>query len=189
VSVIEVGAFLNQGRNTSATTLTTTPTTTQTTLFTESKTTNTSITVSTSCCQDANLTMFTPCDGLNATYPSIVRLNHLIETNPSFIAAESGNTFVNEGLLACNKAFNNGQVNGSTVTLYYSYATNRTYSDNCGDVGNITYYLDADIRLTPSGYDMSSLTIVPSNSSQITNSCTSPSTFSTTTISEASQSS
>ena len=190
VSGIAMDAFLNQGKNTATTSVTATSVTTLITILTEIKTINNSATVSPSCCRDANLNMFTPCDILNASYPSIVHLDNLIENDPSFITAEDGNNYVTEGILACGTTFNNGQVNGSTVTLYYSYTTNRTYTDNCGDVGNFTYFLDAGVRLTPTGYDMSSLMIAPSNSSEIANSCSStPNTFSTTTVGGASQSS
>ena len=135
------------------------------------------VTVTPYCCQDANLNAQTPCSTILATnYIPVQRLQYLIETDPSFIAAEQGQNYQSEtnGPGGCGNTFNYaGGVNGTILDFYFEYTTDRIYTNNCGAAENFTYYLYVYVHLTEAGYNMSAIQISPTNSSEVTYSCSS----------------
>jgi len=139
-------------------------------------------TVSQNCCDDPNVRISTPCDVMLAkNYLPVQRLQYLIESNPSFISAEGGNNYVTYGATGCGQTFNNnGEINNSTLHFDFSYNTDRSYTNNCGSVEKFTYYIYVRIPLTRTGYNMVSMSIQPTDSSNITYSCSSRSYTSTT---------
>jgi hypothetical protein len=97
----------------------------------------------------------------------------LIETDPTFIAAEDGLNYVGNGGLGCGFAINPGTFNGTTVDFIFTHYADRLYTDNCGSAYNFTYYLTVKVPLTETGYNMSAIQISSRNSSEITATCTS----------------
>jgi hypothetical protein len=157
---------------------------TQTSTITETQTTTAvekvNVTVTPNCCVDANLNNATPCSTIGTpNYPPVQRLQYLVETEPEFIAAENGSNYVTY-YNGCGSIYSIGGSipNGTYVYFSSSYAIDRLYTDDCGDVGNFTYYLDVAVPLTETGYNMTAIQISPINSSEITLDCSS--TFTTT---------
>jgi hypothetical protein len=131
------------------------------------------------CCVDPQLTQSTPCSQIqSANYSGTQRLISSIEASPNFIAAENGSNFVGPGGWGC--VFGTPDSILLSVSFDFYYITNRTFIDNCNSTELFTYYLNTNIQLTPSGYNMSSLTIEPSNSSEQTASCSSTPSIGTT---------
>ena len=131
---------------------------------------------------DANLSISTPCSAIVAVnYPPAERLQYLIETDPDFITAEQGlNYYDTTNGPGCGTTLNGGTVvNGTiqgtvtseTLQFIFAYATDNLTTDFCGDVVNFTYYLTVNVPLTETGYNMSAIQIIPSNTSNITISC------------------
>ena len=132
------------------------------------------VTVTPYCCVDANLTILTPCSTIAAAnYPPVQRLQYLIETDPDFIAAEQDQNYVDiTNGPGCSTTFNSaGGINSSTINFQFAYTIDTLYTNNCGGVENFTYYLYVNVPLTKTGYNMSAIQITPSNSSEITYSC------------------
>lgn len=134
-----------------------------------------SATKTSNCCTDASLNLSTPCSTILFTpnYPPLQRLEQSIETDPSFIAAEDGHNYTANGGVSCGFAVNPGSYNGTTVDVGFTYTTDNQYTNNCGNVWNIIYYLTVKVPLTEAGYDMSAIQIIPNNSQEITVTCTS----------------
>ena len=131
------------------------------------------VTVTPYCCTDAKLNNATPCGTiLTQNYPPVQRLQYLIETDPNFIAAEQGLNYVANGGMGCGDASDNSIYNGTTVDFFFTYTSDRLYTDNCGYVENFTYYLHVLVPLMETGYNMSAIKITSINSSEITVSCT-----------------
>ena len=57
--------------------------------------------------------------------------------------------------------------NGTRVFFQASYTIGRSYTDDCGNVGNFTYYLNVAVPLTETGYNISAIQITPTNSTEI----------------------
>jgi hypothetical protein len=176
---VAAGYGLNSGK-TVTTSLVQTSTLTETQITTAVEKVN--VTVTPYCCVDPNLTIATPCGAIAAAnYPPVQRLQDSVETDPDFIAAENGLNYVDiTNGPGCSSTLNNGTVvngtiqgtvNSSTVNFQFAYTIDRLYTDNCGDVENFTYYLYVNVPLTETGYNMSAIQIIPSNSSEITISC------------------
>lgn len=170
-------------------TQTSTLTVTQTTTAVEKM----NVTVASYCCIDPNLTISTPCSTIAAAnYPPAERLQYLIETDPNFIAAENGLDYYDTTSgPGCGNTFINGSVVNGTVqgvvkstTLYFifAYVTDKLTMDGCGDIVNFTYYLYVNVPLTETGYNMSAIQITPTNTTEITMSCSSTVTSTENTI-------
>jgi hypothetical protein len=133
------------------------------------------VTVTPYCCVDAHLYSGTTCNEIvGAIYPSIQILEYRIDTDPSFIAAEQGSDYSLPIVYGCGGGFSNvGTPPEETILFQSTFAIDRLYTDNCGDVGDFTYYLYVNVLLTGVGYNMSAIQIMPINSSEITISCSS----------------
>ncbi|HZW55007.1 MAG TPA: hypothetical protein VFF30_01825 [Nitrososphaerales archaeon] len=133
-----------------------------------------SVTVTAYCCTDSNLSLSTPCSTIvTPDYPPVQRLQYLVDTDPEFIAAEHGlnyTTYFN----GCGSVYSiGGNVpNGTYVYFQSTYTTDEPYTNDCGNVGNFTYYLNVAVPLTETGYNMSAIRISPTSSSEITVTCT-----------------
>ena len=154
----------------------------QTSTMTETQTTTAvekvNVTVTPYCCIDAKLNNATPCSKIvTPNYPPVQRLQYLIETDPEFIVTENGSNYVTY-FNGCGSVYSIGgsTPNGTYVYFQSSYAIDRLHTDDCGDVGNFTYYLNVRVPLTERGYNMSAIQITPINSSEITITCSSTST-------------
>ncbi len=133
-----------------------------------------SVTVTPYCCTDSNLSISTPCSTiLSPNYPPVQRLEYLIETDPDFIAAENGHNYMTY-IAGCGSVYSIGgnTPNGTYVYFQSSYTTDSLYTNDCGNVGNFTYYINVRVPLTATGYNMSAIHISSLNSSEITISCT-----------------
>jgi len=132
-----------------------------------------SVTVTPYCCADSNLTISTPCSTiLTPNYAPVQRLQYLIETDPDFIAAEHGLNY-RTYLDGCSTVYSIGgsTPDGTYVYFQSSYTTDTLYTNNCDNVGNLTYYLNVRVPLTATGYNMSAIQVTSLNSSEITISC------------------
>ena len=123
------------------------------------------------CCSDASLNLSTPCSAVTPNSPAVLRLEHRIEADPTFIEAEDGRNYTAGGV-GCGFAINPGQYNGTTVGPQFTYTTDRPYTDNCGYTQNFTYYLLVKVPSAETGYDLSAMQIIPNSSSEITVTCT-----------------
>jgi len=130
-------------------------------------------TVTPYCCIDPNITIATSCNVLSEPdFTPIQRMQYLVETNPKFIVAENGLYYVSDGTIGCGKTFDSsGLPNITILNFYFTHTTDNLFTNNCGGVENFTYYLYVTIPLTETGYNMTSMEITPTNSSQVTYSC------------------
>lgn len=148
------------------------PTLTSTVTIPTTITSTTSVTVTPYCCTDSNLSLSTTCSTiLTPNYSPVQILQYLVETDPAFIAAEHGLDYTTQ-LAGCGGGFSvGGGPNGTFVYFQSTYTNNSVYTDNCGNVGKFTYYLNVAVPLTETGYNMSAILITPRNSSEITVTC------------------
>ena len=135
-------------------------------------TSTTSVTVTPYCCTDANLSLSTPCSTITTPdYPSVQKLQYLVEIDPAFIAAEHGLDYTTR-FAGCGGGFSvGGGANGTFVYFQSTYTNNSAFTDNCGNIGNFIYNHNVAVPLTETGYNMSAIQITPRNSSEITVTC------------------
>ena len=147
----------------------------RTSIITQIQTTTTvekvNVTLTPYCCIDPNVNSGTPCDQMTTQNFAIQTLEDRIEVDPSFIAGEEDNNYMSTGPPSCGTGII--PPTGTTLFFQFTYSIDRLYTDNCGDVENFTYYLDVNMPLTESGYNISTIQITPTNSSEITISCSS----------------
>jgi hypothetical protein len=159
------------------TTSTETTTMSYTATITQVRLEKTTIYTSAYCCNDSRLNSMISCEViLSLNYPPMLELRYLIETSPSFIAAENGSNYVNDGGGECTAHDSQAQ----SVMFDFYYETNRTFLTPCNNIQNFTYDLGVTIQLTSSGYNMSSMQIQSTNSSNETFMCTTTAGESTT---------
>jgi hypothetical protein len=178
---VAIGYGLNSGKTTTTSVL-------QSSIVTETQTMTTvekvNVTVTPYCCIDVNINSGIPCSEMVTPDSAIQTLEDRIETDPTYIAAEQGTEYTSLYGMGCGSGFSVGGTTPNGTILYFqsSYAIDRLYTDDCGDVGNFTYYLNVDVLLTATGYNMSAIQISPINSSEITISCSSTITTENTTV-------
>ena len=144
----------------------------ETTSITTTASQTITVTVTPYCCTDPNLSLSTPCSTIVTTnYPPVQRLQYLVETNPEFIAAENGHNYTTQFAGSGGGFSVGGGPNGTFVYFQSMYAIDSSYTNDCGNVGSFTYYLDVAVPLTETGYNMSAIRISPINSSEISISC------------------
>lgn len=127
------------------------------------------------CCIGPNLTNSTPFSTIvTPNYPPVQSLQYLIETDPAFIAAENGSNYGTyfDGYGSVY-SIGGSPPNGTYVYFQSAYSIDSLYTDDCGYVENFTYYLNVNMPLTETGYNMSAIQIIPSNISQTTLDCSS----------------
>jgi hypothetical protein len=143
---------------------------TRTVITTQNATTveTVNVTVTPYCCIDPNLSIATPCSAIMNGYPPLQRLLNSVENDPVFIAAEQGHNY----LSIINGGCSIGS-SGEVVNLQFACTLDTMYTDNCGDAYNFSYFLNVNVPLTDSGYNMSAIQIIPTNVSQTTVTCAS----------------
>lgn len=147
----------------------------QTSTITETQTSTTvekfNVTLTPYCCLDPNVNSGTPCEELTTQDYAIQTLEERIEIDPSFKVAEGGHNYTSTGPPGCGSSL--VPPTGVSLSFQFKYSIDMSYTDNCGDVGNFTYYLNVNVPLSGTGYNMSAIQIAPINSSEITISCSS----------------
>ncbi|HZW58460.1 MAG TPA: hypothetical protein VFF30_19385 [Nitrososphaerales archaeon] len=119
------------------------------------------------CCNDSGLNSSTSCEtALSPGYLPMLRLRYLVETNPSFIAAENGSLFTYE-TEGCGTSQTQVEVDFS-----FFHTTDTLFLTPCDNYQNFTYYLSVFIPLTRNGYNLTSMTIQSGNSSDYLMGCT-----------------
>ena len=95
-----------------------------------------------------------------------------MENDTEFVAAEHGLNYTIQ-FSGCGSVYSIGgnMPNGTYVYFQAAYTTERAYTNDCGNAGDFTYYLNVAVPLTETGYNMSAIRITPTNSSEITVTC------------------